>query len=99
MTALSTPRVRPRHLLALQGMPAAEITALLDLADALPEDAPLRGRAVAAVFPEPGGRRTLAALGAAAGRLGAEIVGADLNHPELAAVVARHPAAGGVRFL
>jgi len=38
-------------------------------------------------------------LDAAAKRLGAEIVGPDLNHPELAAVVARHTAAGGVRLL
>jgi aspartate carbamoyltransferase catalytic subunit len=74
-------------------MPAAEITALLDLADAPPENAPLRGRAVAGVlFPE-------SALEAAVERLGAELVGPDLDHPEMAAVVARHAEAGGVRFL
>jgi aspartate carbamoyltransferase catalytic subunit len=44
------------------------------------------------LFPEP-------ALEAAAERLGAELVGPELDRSELAAVVARHADAGGVRFL
>ena len=61
MTSVAT---RVRHFLSLADLSTAEITALLDDADALkrdpvPHDAPLRGRALAMIFEKPSLRTRL----------------------------------------
>ncbi|UEM23745.1 aspartate carbamoyltransferase catalytic subunit [Skermanella mucosa] len=86
---------RPRHLLALQGMPAAELTILLDRADDPPTDRPLAGRRVGGLFPadaEP----LRAAFETAVLRLGGE---ASDDLPGCAAALVRHARPGGVPWV
>lgn len=86
---------RPRHLLALQGMSASELTILLDRADDPPTDRPLAGRRVGGLFP-PDAEALRTAFGTAVSRLGGDPAD-DL--PGCAAAVVRHAQPGGVSWV
>ncbi|UEM06383.1 hypothetical protein JL101_013420 [Skermanella rosea] len=86
---------RPRHLLALQGMAAAELTILLDRADDPPTDRPLAGRRAGGLFPA-GDDSLRAAFETAVRRLGGEPSG-DVSG--CAAALVRHARPGGASWV
>lgn len=91
------PRVpgRPRHLLALQGMSAAELSILLDRADDPPTDRPLAGRRVGGLLPADAATLR-AAFETAVLRLGAE---PSEDASDCAAALVRDSRPGGAAWV